>query len=321
MSLEAWKRRRLRLLIALGVMVLLLGGVYGFETWSKRAESPSAGTSTEAGIAPPANQDEARKLLMKEVESGRENRNPGPLAFVFWDPSPAPSNPCSLGCLDLPVAEGLDVILFTMDGKPLRAKTGRPTLWENGSDMGTATPLVFDPDTDAQVAELAFFSAKTPSFEWIDLKSRERAPDAAEIARVAKDERLKDTLIEISSRAEGTLILTEAIQPYPPEESVIPTPEGMVTLRTNRWIEPKDNNTTPVVKRGHTEFRLGQGKFERLMDNGLLCSEVPVAFRLNGQSYILLREWGCDSDLDCRGLLQWEKNAFKMVYGSCRSPN
>lgn len=310
--MKSWKKMRLWLAGALVLCVIALFAVYFLEAWSAhRSRLADEGE----GFAP-ADADEAEHMMQKEVEAGRKNTEPGTFAFPFR--VDAPEDACFFRCLDVAVAPGLEVELYSADGKKCVTKTGEPFLWKGEALMLPVTPLEKANDCGSgEHAEIAVFGTMKPAdFAWIDLKPAD-ARDAKTLAAFAKDQKLKDKLIEGSSGAEGTLILTDSIVPLPPLTGTLDVPEGKIALSTARWTEMREDGTPDEPRLGPTEYALGADKPKLLTDNGLFCTEVLGAFRMNGRVYLYESEAGCDSGLQCRGILMWDKTTFKISYGNC----
>lgn len=308
-----WKTARRWLLAALGVCVIALFGVYAVDAYVKLKMRQDEPLDRE-GFLPPKDAEEAEKMMMKEVEAGRSNHEPGTFGLVFRGDE---GDVCAWRCLDTAVAAGMDVYLFTPDGTSCKTKTLDPVLWKSEAFMLPATPLEKKSECgESADFALAIYASEKPKFEWIDMH-RQASADPKEIAAFNKDRQLRDRLIEGSSKAEGTLALTDVILPLPPFVAVVPTPEGPVTLRTARWTEKREDGSLDEPRTGPTEYSLSNVKPKPIAENGLFCSEVPHAFKLNDETYIFQREWGCDSGLSCHGVFHWEHDHFQLSYGNC----
>lgn len=309
-----WKKLRLWLLGALVLCFFTLFGIYVMEALDRyHQKHPSE--AAQAALASPEDAEEAEKLMMKEVEAGRANRDPGTFGFVFR--GDVADDPCSWRCLDSAVAAGLDVHLYSSDGRHCKTRTLDAVLWKSEALSLPATPLEKKAECgDAGEFEIAIFGIEHPHFEWIDMR-KAASKDPKDIAAFNKDQKLHDRLIEGSSKAEGTLVLPDSILPLPPMIAKIDTPEGSVTLSTLRWTEKSESGGFEDPRTGPTDFALAGAAPKVIADNGLFCSEVPYAFKLEGSIYLFEREWGCDSGLSCRAVLRWEKDHFQMSYGNC----
>lgn len=311
---ENWKTKRIRLVSLLILLSVALAGVYAFEHWAAEGEDVLAEAEVGRRFLPPADIAEAEALMNKEVEAGRENREPGTFAFVFRETGL--NEVCAWFCVDMAVAAGLDVHLISADGKFCTTKTLEPVLFKGEAYEFPATPLEQNSDCDSLgETELAVFGQR-PQFEWLEL-NRSASSAAEDLDRFVQDEKLKVQLIDEASRAEGGSTLSRSSRLLPPEVGVLKTSDGDVTLMTWRWSDPNVNTEGDEVSRGSTYYSFSGSTPERVMDNGLFCSEVPTGFRMNGEVYILLREWGCNSGISCRGLLRWSKDHFETAYGNC----
>lgn len=99
---DSWKQNRVRLFGLLIFLAVALAGLLIFESKQSILLPGLDGSDAPgeaAGFAPPADDAEAEALMMKEVEAGRMNREPGTFAFVFRETS-SRSEDCTWMCLD-----------------------------------------------------------------------------------------------------------------------------------------------------------------------------------------------------------------------------
>jgi hypothetical protein len=300
-----WSRFRFYLLIACLFLVFSLIAVYSYESYrnlSSRGQHYS---------------------LNDELENGRKNKTPFPISFTVSSFSESNKSEgediCGWYCLDQAVAPGLQVYILDEQGHMCSAITGDAILW--GDDFSTnipVTPLKQQPLCNQNFNEnvIAVISYEKPSIDWINL-IKKSSEDKQVILAYKNDQRLKQQLIEASSQAEGTLILPETIWPAPPLVMEYKINNNTYKLETSRFYELKENAVPAEYKQGYTTFSLNGQDSKRVSEHGLFCSDVLSAFNWLGKHYLIIREWGCDSDLVCQGVFEWKQDKFEIVYGNC----
>lgn len=333
-----WPRARKLLLLSLVGLVVVLFGVYVFEAYIRvkshghgMAANPSSETPVEGETASPEVPVEPEEMeqitanMLLELEEGRNNRSPAPLAFFFRAEGISENlqERCGAGCLDVPVAPDLVLFLISNEGQMCRARTKTAFLWRGEAYEFPATGLELDKACEKiPEAEIAFFAMERPQFEKLRL-IQPPEPSAETKESLEKLAPLHAKILAASHEAEGMEPLTEGFLPITPQESVLSVSEGPLKVRVHRWLETPNlppGSLPPseaMLRSGLLEYQIGDRPAHRLGHSSLLCGEIPLAFRLNGELHLLIDQYACNAGIRCRSFLRWRGGAFETVYGSC----
>lgn len=328
-----WPRARKWLILSLSGLVVVLFAVYFIEAYL-RVKSGTAlvtvvkGDSADVISEPPIDDTVAEdgpsvgESLLRELEAGRNNRQPAPLGFLFRQAG-ANENPeehCGGGCLDQAVAPELVFFLMSPEGQMCRGRTRAAFLWKSEGYEFPATAVVLDKACEKiPDAEIVVFAMERPQFAALRLL---QPPDPGSETKESLEKLapLHAKILAASEEAEGMAPLTGGFLPITPQETVLSVAEGPLKIRVHRWLEGVAGTAADqaLLRTGLLESQVGDRPARRLGYDSLLCGEIPMAFRLNGELYLLIEQYACGAGVRCRSFQQWRDGTFEPVYGSCR---